>query len=252
VLESCGLGDLTALREALASHPVDVTTAHAGERLTAQAIKPLHTALCEGIRRFHRWVRADFAESKWERLLVRVPKPLAGLDRLRSPVRGTLCLWERLEEARPDVLFPQIAGDPPYSRAHFAEEFEQFETALDAHTDARFGLLLARVEWQMLEERAVAVMKAYGHAVKAPLGDGARLTASRARAREAHGRRASRPFCARTKACASPQAGRRRALTGEDACLPRPPAHADCIVPAESLSCPLRRRRRHAVSTRGR
>jgi hypothetical protein len=178
VLGNCGIGDLIALRETLAWGPVDVTAAHAGERLAAQALKPLRAALREGMRRFHLWVRSEFAGTKWERLLVHIPPLLAGIDRFRPPVRSTLVHWELLEEARPDVPFPQIRGMPPYSRAHFAEEFEQFEAALDAHTDAKSDLLLARVEWQMLEERAVAVMKAYGHAVKARLGDGARLTAS--------------------------------------------------------------------------
>lgn len=178
VLENCGIGDLTALRETLASDPVGVTTAHAAERLAAQALQPLRVALREGMRRFHLWVRSEFAETKWERTLVHIPPLLAGIDRFRDPMRRTLCQWERLEEARPDAPFPQVFQAAPYSRALFAEEFAQFEAARDAHTDATFDLLLARVEWQMLEERAVAVMKAYGHAVKAHLGDGARLTAS--------------------------------------------------------------------------
>lgn len=178
VLGNLGLGDLMALRETLASDPVDVTAAYTGERLAAQALKPLRVALREGMRRFHLWVRSEFAGTKWERLLVHLPPLEAGSDRFRPPVRITLVLWELLEEAKPDEPFPQMFGASPYSRAHFAGEFEQFEAALDAHTDARFELELARVGWEMLEERAVAVMKAYGHAVKARLGDGARLTAS--------------------------------------------------------------------------
>src|SRR6185436_14994442 len=52
VLGNLGLGDLIALRETLASDPVDVTAAYTGERLAAQALKPQREALREGMRRF--------------------------------------------------------------------------------------------------------------------------------------------------------------------------------------------------------
>ncbi|MEQ1862800.1 MAG: hypothetical protein ABMA13_23000 [Chthoniobacteraceae bacterium] len=170
--------DLVALDSALDEAVEAVKAAKLDERLAAETMREACAPLRAGMLRFNRWVRSEFDGKSWMRTLSLVPKPQASLDRFIGPIRATLCLWLMIERDAPGAVFQQQFGAPVYGREHMEAEFEAFETAWDALVDADVDLRLARAERDVIEERIVTVLTAYGHAVKARVGIDSRLARS--------------------------------------------------------------------------
>lgn len=171
VLEGVRLEGLRELRALLDQEPVGVDSALAGLRLARGDWRDRCRGMHAAMKWFNGEVRADFPETAWVRCLARLPTPGDGFDAFVPPLRASARLWRSIESAHGRALVSRVLGVPAYGRAEFVADLEALEAADEAMVDAELELRLARAMRELLEERAVAVMKAYGHAVKGRLGD---------------------------------------------------------------------------------
>jgi hypothetical protein len=178
VLDGTVRVDLSALREQLNTEPAGLPEALDGERLVAEAFNALRDRLSARMMRFNQNVRADFPGSPWERCLALVPKPGAGMERWLAAMRGTLFLWKKINETGASLQVLADGSQPVWTAGMFEGGLLEVESARDALVDCRLETALCRAQRGILQERAVEVMKAYGHAVKGRLGKNARVVDS--------------------------------------------------------------------------
>ncbi|MEA3188461.1 MAG: hypothetical protein QOD99_2291 [Chthoniobacter sp.] len=178
VLDGIGREVLISIREELETMPTGLLEVLAEEKLATGRLRQLKARQCERMKLFNLRVRGDYPRTVWETVLRLVPNPEVSMARWLRPVRETLCLWKRLDEATGGFELGLEAAGTRYSSAGFEQDFEETEAAWEAWSDCEVETALLRVARTFLQARAVAVMKAYGHAVQGRLGDGSALVAS--------------------------------------------------------------------------
>jgi hypothetical protein len=169
---------LDALREGIVAAPEAVAQTAGLIKLAREQEIDARRALLRMMKRFNMQVRADFADTLWERMLKLVPLADASFGNFLKPVRATHCLWVLLERETPGLRLTILGDGGRAGIEVYAAALQALEDAHDAVIDAGVDAALARAEQDILAERALAVMKAYGHGVKARLGDEHRLAGS--------------------------------------------------------------------------
>jgi hypothetical protein len=179
VLEDLPRAGLVALREALLAVPAAVDAAVLEEKLVRGREREMRPHLAFIMKRFNRMVRGNFPGTRFERLLQGMPGMEVAFFDFAVPVHVTQWLWARIEEASDGGGFRLLTERGEWiGSAELALDLAAFIAAHMDTVTAQTMADLARADRDILQERAVAVMKAYGHAVKARVGDGSRLAAS--------------------------------------------------------------------------
>jgi hypothetical protein len=178
VLGDVARSDLAAMRTALDEKAGTLGDAETDLTLARSQERALRKPLAEMMRVFNLKVRGDFPGTPWEDALAQVTGPAVAAGRLLDPLRRTLHIWRSIDAAlpAPGFVLPMAKWDA--TSGDFAAGFDAWEAATNAVIDAEMDATLARLEQLARAKRAVAVMKAYGHGVKARLGDGPELVKS--------------------------------------------------------------------------
>ena len=178
VLQNLLRNDLLALRERLQRGPAAVTTAVEEELWASEATVALLQRLLVAMKKYHGLIRGHFPESRWQRLLAPVPGAKARPAVWRPAFGHTLFCWRKVAPLLPNSSVVIDASSLPYGAETFADDLQKLEAAYLTVLDCEAETALAEAEWEIWHEQAMAVMKAYGHAVKARFGNASSLAAT--------------------------------------------------------------------------
>jgi hypothetical protein len=125
----------------------------------------------EWVRSINVWLRGFFRETEWMVARLRVPGRGRSYGRWWDVAMEALSMWKKMEQ-EPPVSNPGWPMD--LGRGRTAEQFEAvikaFEAAREAISPAEMEWKLARAALRRAQSEAAALLMAYGHGVRARLG----------------------------------------------------------------------------------
>ena len=135
-------------------------------------VKLARTAYERRKRVVHEWVRANYRGTDCFTLVGRMPGRGRSCQYWREAARGALEMWELVVTNSPPGpgVWPQTLWDGRTVK-EFAVVVKSFEEAHVAIIAAEVDLKIARGNLQRAQTEATALLMAYGHGVRARLGD---------------------------------------------------------------------------------
>ena len=135
--------------------------------------------LHEWLRRINLWMRAYVQWTSWWALRRRVPGCGQSYAIWHNAAMDALTLWQGMVQNPPDIRigWPMNLGHGETVQG-FEELVRAFEQARESVKEAEMELKLARGSLSMAQQEATALLMAYGHGVRARLGDKAALVKS--------------------------------------------------------------------------
>jgi len=165
-------GRLSALRNGVREAELNLKLARAGyER---------HKREVHGwLRRIKLWMRAYVQGTSWWALRERLPGRGQSYGHWHHAAMAALLMWRNMERNPPDIC---IGWPMNLGHGETLEKFEElvraFELANGSVVDAELDLKIARGGLSRAQEEATALLMAYGHGVRARLGDNAAMVRS--------------------------------------------------------------------------
>ena len=156
-----------------------VDAAELNVKLARTAYERRKRVVHEWVRAIHVWMRANYRGTDCFTLVGRMPGRGRSCQYWREVARGALGMWVLVVTNPPPGpgVWPQKLWD-----GRTVEEFtvvvKSFEEANEAIIEAEVDLKIARDNLRRAQTEATALLMAYGHGVRARLGDHAALVES--------------------------------------------------------------------------
>ena len=164
--------EFAALRERVAAQEQAVTLARAGYEKRKGEV---HGWVSD----INRWVRVMLRGTEWASLARRVPGRGRSYGKWHRSASDALGSWRMMEEDPPDVVVNwPMAFWPDCTVEKFAEAVRAFEVSQRKLLKAELHLKMARGALRRAQEQAAALLMAYGHGVRARLGQKGTLVRS--------------------------------------------------------------------------
>ena len=178
VLDNLDREDLFALRDVLQHGPSALNSAIKEELFAHEALVVPKKRLISAMKNHHGLIRGHFPDSRWQRLLAALPQFMARPAVWRPTFYHTTFCWRKVALQWPNAYFVIDADFTRYSAEDFAVDLQKLEAAYIEMLECEAVTALAQAEWDISNEQAMEMMKAYGHAVKARFGNSHPLSAT--------------------------------------------------------------------------
>jgi len=172
LLQGVGRTEFYGLTERLPGLRTDVRTRKLELKLAWATYRRRRAVVHDWVQSMNVWMRAYFQGTDWMALVRRVPGRLESYGRWWSVAMGALSLWKAMEK-EPPMGNPGWPMDLGCDRTveQFAAVIREFERAREAIRPAVMEWKLARAALRRAQREAAALLMAYGHGVRARLGN---------------------------------------------------------------------------------